>query len=112
MSIKLAGYLFTGPFPLDTTEVRANQAPVVYAVVAKGGQSWAPIFRVVDLGVSPEQGLRFADHPCRTNWVAEHGESLSIYLFYAPRSAYSLTDREEMAARLRGQYDPPRGFVA
>lgn len=112
MSIKLAGHLFTGPFPIDTTEVRANQVPVVYAVIAKGGQSWAPVFRIVDLGASPDEGMRFTDHPRCGDWVGEPGESLGIYLFYAPHSAYSPADREDMATRLRDQYDPPRGFIA
>src|SRR5262249_6948604 len=86
MSLTLAGQLFTGPFPIETTEIRANQAPVVYAVIAKGGPSWAPVFRVVDVGSSPEEGVRFAVHPNRAAWAAEPGESLGLYFFYARRS--------------------------
>ena len=56
MSLKLADHLFTGPFAIDTTEVRANQPPVVYAIVAKGGPAWAPVFRVVDIGASSDDG--------------------------------------------------------
>ena len=56
MSLKLADHLFTGPFAIDTTEVRANQPPVVYAIVAKGGPGWAPVFRVVDIGASSDEG--------------------------------------------------------
>jgi hypothetical protein len=111
MSLKLAGHLFTGPFAIDTTEIRTNQAPVVYAVIAKGGPSWAPVFRVVDVGSSPEQGLRFAEHPDRAAWVAESGESLGLYLFYGRRSEYSPADRERMVGELRRQYDPPKGFI-
>src|SRR5438445_142247 len=65
MSLKLAGLLFTGPFGIDGTEVRANQVPVVYAVIAKGGPPWAPAFRVIDVGAGPDQGVRFDNHPRR-----------------------------------------------
>lgn len=109
MSIKLAGHLFTGPFPVDTTEVRANQVPVVYAVIAKEGQSWAPTFRVIDLGASPDEGLRFSDHPQRSAW----GEpSISVYLLYLPRTKHTAADREQLATELRRHYDPPNGFVS
>jgi hypothetical protein len=111
MSLKLAGHLFTGPFTIDTTEVRANQIPVVYAVIAKGGQAWAPAFRVVDVQASPDQGVRFADHPSRRGWVAKADETTAIYLHYMPRSEFSAADREQMAQELRAKYQPPRGFV-
>jgi hypothetical protein len=111
MSLKLAGRLFTGPFPVDTTEVRANQVPVVYAIVAKGGPSWAPVFRVVDIGSSPEQGMSFAVHSSRADWVVRPGETLGIYLFYTRRSQYSAADRERMVYDLRQRYDPPKGFI-
>jgi hypothetical protein len=111
MSLKLAGLLFTGPFAIDSTEVRANQAPVVYAVIAKGGPSWAPVFRVVDIGAGSDQGVRFEQHPRRQHWTAEAGESVGIYLFYAPRSEFSAADRERMAQELRQKYDPPRGVI-
>jgi hypothetical protein len=111
MSLKLSGYLFTGPFPVATTEIRANQVPVVFAIVAKGGQSWAPVFRVVDVGASPDEGTRFADHPRSKYWAPQVGETLGVYLFYAARSERTAADRERIAEALRRQYDPPRGFV-
>jgi hypothetical protein len=111
MSLKLAGHLFTGPFAIDTAEVRANQVPVVYAIIAKGGQSWAPVFRVVDVQASPDCGVRFADHPSRRNWTAEANERIAVYLFYTPRSEFAAADRERFAEELRRIYDPPRGFI-
>ena len=112
MSLKLAGRLFTGPFPLDAAEVRANQSPVIFAVIAKGGKPWAPFFRVVDIDASPDAGLRFADHSRRATWTIEPGESIGVYLFYAPRSEFSASERERIAEELRRQYDPPRGLLA
>ena len=110
---KLAEHLFTGPFAIETTQVRANQPPVVWAIVAKGGQAWAPHFRIVDIGTSPDEGLRIAEHPRRSEWTAaDRGKSLGVYLFYAPRSKVSAAERERIAADLRAQYDPPRGIVA
>jgi hypothetical protein len=111
MSLKLAGLLFTGPFEIDTTEVRPNQIPVVYAVIAKGGPSWAPVFRVIDVGAGADQGVRFEQHPRRQYWTSEAGESVGIYLFYAPHSEFTAADRERMAEELRQKYDPPRGFI-
>jgi hypothetical protein len=113
MALKLGGHLFTGPFPIETTQVRANQPPVVFAVIAKEGESWAPSFRVIDIGFSEDQGLRFADHRRRAAWgEAAGGESsLGIYLFYAPKSEYQLADRQRLAEELTQKYDPPRGLV-
>jgi len=111
MSLKLAGYLFTGPFPVATTEIRANQVPVVFAIVAKGGQSWAPVFRVIDVGASPDEGMRFAEHQCSKDWTAKPGETVGVYLFYAARSEHTAIDRERIAEALRREYDPPRGLV-
>lgn len=112
MSLKLAEHLFTGPFAIDETEVRANQPPVVWAIVAKGGPAWAPHFRIVDVGASPDGGLRFAGHARRGTWTAGEGETLGVYLFYAPRSKVSTAERERIAEDLRARYDPPRGTVA
>jgi hypothetical protein len=110
MALKLAGYLFTGPFPIDTTEVRSNQAPVVYAIIAKGGDPWAPTFRVIDIGFSEDKGVRFADQPNCVLW-REWGEQAGVYLFYAPRSEYSVERRRAVAESLRHRYDPPNGFA-
>jgi len=111
MSLKLAGHLFTGPFPIDSTELRANQTPVVFAIIAKGGPAWSPVFRVVDVGASPDEGIRFVAHVRRADWTAEPGETLGLYLLELARSAYALADRERLAAELRGRYDPPNGLV-
>ena len=111
MSLKLADHLFTGPFPIDTTEIRSNQVPVVYAIVAKGGQPWAPVFRIVDVGATPDKGLRFCDHPRRQEWRVGVQENLGIYLFYAPRSKFSASQREQLASELRALYEPPHGIV-
>jgi hypothetical protein len=111
MALKLAGHLFTGPFPVASTEVRSNQAPVVYAIIAKGGEPWAPTFRVIDVGCSEDSGLRFADLPGRASWVLEPGAQPAVYLFYASKSEYSLDRRRAMADLLRLKYDPPNGFA-
>lgn len=111
MALKLAGHLFTGPFPIDTTEVRSNQSPVVYAIIAKAGDPWSPTFRVVDVGFSDASGVRFADLPNRASWSAQNGAQLGVYLYYAPRSEYSDEQRRALAENLRQRYDPPNGFA-
>jgi hypothetical protein len=111
MSLKLAGMLFTGPFPVDTTEVRANHVPIIFAIIAKGGQSWAPVFRVIDIGLSPDGGMRFGDHPRRAEWQSVSDGPISVYTMATPRSAFPAAERERLVDELRRQYDPPRGTV-
>jgi hypothetical protein len=111
MSLKLAGYLFTGPFSIATTEIRANQVPVIFAIIAKGGPSWAPVFRVIDVGASPDEGMRFTGHQRSKYWNPQPGEAVGVYLLYAPRSEHTAADRENIAESLRRQYDPPRDFL-
>ena len=111
MALKLSGYLFTGPFPLDTTEVRSNQAPVVYAIIEKAGEPWAPSFRVIEIGFSEDSGLRFSSLPKQESWVPGSGTKFSVYLFYAPRSGFSRNDRQRIASELQQAYNPPHGFV-
>lgn len=107
MSLKFGdGHLFTGPFPIETTAIRANQTPVVYAIVAKGGQPWAPAFRVLDFGASPDHGIDFAQHHTRYQRHTDTGESLSVYLLYLPRSENSFADRERLALGLRTRHPP------
>lgn len=111
MSLTLLGRLFTGPFPIESTEIRANQSPVVFAIIAKGGKPWAPVFRVVDIDASPDVGLRLAEHPRRATWMIGPSETIGAYLFYAPRSEFNASERQSIADELRRQYDPPRGSL-
>lgn len=113
MSLKIAGQLFTGPFKLDETEIRVNQAPVVFAVISKEGQPWAPSFRLVDVGASSDAGVRFAEHPRHADWRAQAaGGAVSIYLLAMPRSQHSLADRERVVDEIRKVYNPPHGLVS
>jgi len=108
MSLKIGGHLFTGPFPIDKTEVRANQVPVVYAVIVKKGHPWAPSHSVLAIGFSEDSGLRFADHPSAAQW---QNEKAVVYLYYAPRSRYSRSDRQRLASEIGLQYSPPRNVL-
>src|SRR5579872_7129672 len=108
MSLKLGGHLFTGPFPIDTTRVRSNQAPVVYAIVIKAGQPWTPSFRVLEVGFSEDTGICFSAHPQSASWTKKNS---AVYLYYAPRSTYSHTDRKRLADELREQYKPPHDVI-
>jgi hypothetical protein len=111
MSLKLAGQLFTGPFPIDATIIRANQQPVVFAVITKGGPEWAPIFRVIDVGYSEDSGLDFSDHPQKPRWIAASDGVLDLYFLNMPKSLFSVADRQRIAEEIRRRYDPPHGLV-
>ena len=110
ISLKLSGYLFTGPFPLETT-IRANQHPVVFAVIEKSGPGWSPTFRVLDVGFSEDTGINFATHPASSSWGASGDGAPSLYLFDAPRSKYSVSDRRQIAEEIRQRYNPPNDVV-
>jgi hypothetical protein len=86
-------------------EIRANQ--VSDAVIAKGDPSWAPVFRVLDVAAGLDQGVCFNKHPRRQAWNADAGESVGVYLFYAPRSEFTASDRERITEELRRKYNPP-----
>jgi hypothetical protein len=111
MSLKLAGQLFTGPFPIDATIIRANQQPVVFAVIAKGGPGWAPVFRVIDVGYSEDSGLDFSNHAQKQQWIAASDGVPDLYFLYMPKSQYSIADRWRIAEDIRRRYDPPHGLV-
>jgi hypothetical protein len=111
MSLKLSGYLFTGPFPISTT-IRANQHPVVFAIIEKSGPGWAPTFRVLDVGFSEDSGVSFAAYPARSSWNTSGDGEPSLYLFDAPRSKFTLSERQHIADKIRQRYDPPNDVVA
>jgi hypothetical protein len=112
MALKLASYLFTGPFPLDATKVRSNQQPVVYAIIVKEGEPWAPSFRVLDVGFSEDSGIDFSNHASYSRCRASSHGSPSVYLFYAPRSKYTMADRQQIAAEIWEKYKPANGTMA
>jgi hypothetical protein len=105
MGLKIANHLFYGPFPLDTVTVRANQAPVVFAVVCKGGEPWLPTFRLVDIGASPDDGFVLAQHPRRPEWEAADGE-LQVYLLDIPRKQGDAHYRSRLAEEIRTALAP------
>lgn len=111
MSLKLGGHLFTGPFPLETSEVRANQVPVIFAIVAKGGKPWAPEFRVIDIDASPDSGIKLIEHPRCVRWIASEDETVGVYLFNTPRSQYTTVSRQQMARELQIRYQSPNDRV-
>lgn len=110
MSLKIAGRLFAGPFPLDETEVRHNQAPVVFVVIAKEGKPWNPVFRVLGAGESGD-GLAFRDHPRRAEWLMEAGQAPVLYFLAMPRSESSAADRQMLVEEIVARYAPPVGTV-
>jgi len=110
MALKLSGYLFTGPFPLGSTEVRSNHTPVVYAIIAKEGEPWAPTFRALEVGFSEDSGIDFSVHAARSRSLPSSAMP-NVYLFYAPRSKYSKADRQQIAAEIWKECDRLKGVI-
>jgi hypothetical protein len=110
MGLKIADHLFYGPFPVDTVTVRANQTPVVFAIVAKGGEPWLPTFRLVDIDHSPDEGVVVAQHPRRAEWDLADGE-LQVYLLDVPRKQGDARRRRLLAEEIRTALAPSGGDI-
>jgi hypothetical protein len=106
MSLKIADHLFYGPFPVDSVTVRANQAPVVFAIVCKGGEPWLPTFRLVDIDHSGDDGVVVAQHPRRRDWDAANDGELQAYLLDVPRKQGDAQHRRMLAEAIRAALAP------
>lgn len=112
MGLKIAGQLFAGPFPFDKTSIRRNHNPAVFAIISREGAPWNPEFRLIDVGESGQEGLRFAEHPSLGQWQAASDGEVGVYLLQRPRSELSDNDRLALVQEIRDSYDPPNGRVA
>ncbi|UTD29100.1 hypothetical protein [Bradyrhizobium sp. WD16] len=112
MSLKIADFLFYGPFQVATIKVRANQTPVIFAIVCRAGDPWNPTFRLIDIGASPAEGLVLAEQPQRTFWDQENDGELEAYLYDTPASAgFNAEKRTQIVDDIRAQIGPPRGTI-
>jgi len=112
MSLKIADFLFYGPFQISKIKVRANQAPVIYAIVCRAGDPWNPTFRLIDIGASPVEGFVLAEHPQRDVWDQENDGELEAYLYDAPASeGFTADRRSQIVDDIRAKIGPPRGAV-
>jgi hypothetical protein len=107
MSIKINGYLFTGPFPLATTSRRANQPESVFAIVQKAGSAWDPVFRLLDLGRTGNKGVVFAEHPRADGWRGSEGVPASIYLLDTATQPEAAADLDKVVNDILADYTPP-----
>ncbi|MDQ7248364.1 hypothetical protein [Dongia sedimenti] len=107
MSIKIKGYLFTGPFPVEKTNRRANQAETVFAVVRKGGSAWDPVFELLDLGRTGSTGMAFADHPHAAAWRGGDGTLASIYLLDTTTQPEAAADLDKVVGDILAAHTLP-----
>lgn len=112
MSLKIASYLFYGPFSIDKVKVRANQTPVVFAIVKKSGKPWLPSFHLVDIDASPDEGIVLAEHPRRSQWEAAGQEELQVYLLDVPKAEGDLAHRQRIAQEARVALEPLQGEIS
>jgi hypothetical protein len=112
MSLTIAGRLFTGPFNLETTVVRPNHQPAVFAIVAKRGEPWDPQFIMIGSGETGESGLVFSSHASRAVWEQTAGEQRpTVYLHTMPKISCGAADRETLVAELRKAYPEPNILI-
>jgi|SRR5690349_6187022 hypothetical protein len=107
MSIKISGYLFTGPFPVVKTSRRANQAETVFAVVRKAGSAWDPVFELLDLGRTGSSGIVFAEHPRAGDWPGADGTPPSIYLLDTTTQSEAAGDLDKVVADILAAHTLP-----
>lgn len=115
MSLKISSQLFTGPFEIDATEIRSNQRPAVFCIISKEGLPWDPMFRVVAVGESGDNGMRFAEHPDRNLWndLAKRDNPPQVYLFPMSKSdGYDAEERQKFVDAIIKDYCPPKGLVS
>jgi len=107
MSIKIKGYLFTGPLPVEKTSRGANKPETVFAIVQKAGPSFAPSFHLLDLGRTGPQGVVFAQHPRAASWRVAEGEPAGIYLLDTTTQPEAAADLDKVVAEILAIYTPP-----
>jgi hypothetical protein len=107
MTIKISGYLFTGPFQVATARRRVNQPESVFAIVQKAGLAWDPIFRLLDLGRTGTRGIVFAEHPRADAWREPDGTPASIYLLDTATQPEAAIDLDKVVNDILAGYTPP-----
>jgi hypothetical protein len=108
MSLKIGQTLFTGPFALADTVLRANHPRAVYAVLVKEGPGWDPCFRLIEIGVSPPEGVDFPNHPHRPAWDKASDGKAVVYLHSLEDASQDL---ERIAEDIQRQYGSSGGIV-
>ncbi len=111
MSLKIKNHLFTGPFDIESASVRANQDPAVYAVVAKGGEPWNPVFKVLETGDTGEAGLKFTEHPHKASWTETAAGKPGVYLLHFSRKEVSASERAAVLDTIRAALDTTGGVI-
>lgn len=112
MALKIAGYLFTGPYEIEKTIVRRNHAPVVYAILSKEGPPWDPIFRVIEVGASGDDGISFSSDQRRDSWKIAAKGQLCLYLM--PLEGSDGKDpaiRKQLATEISKVYVAPNDII-
>ena len=107
MSIKIKGYLFTGPLPIDKTSRPANKAETVFAIVQKAGPSFAPSFQLMDLGRTGAEGVVFVQHPRAASWRTAEGVPAGIYLLDTTTQPEAAADLDRVVAEILATYTLP-----
>lgn len=102
MSIKLAGYDFSGPF--SSTSHLEDQSGV-YAVLTI---NVANQYVVLDVGESATVKSRVENHDRKPCWQRHsNGRSLYYAAYYTPNAQQS--GRQAIEQQIRQKYDPPCG---
>ena len=112
MALKIANCLFTGPYMLDKTVLRENQAAAVFAVAPKEGLQWDPVFRLIDAGASQAGGLDFAAAP-RQRLRRAPAESVHCPYLLPREGEMGRHDEERirLAAEIAARYAPPNDLI-
>lgn len=111
MGLKIAGRLFSGPYPMDTFKRRANQSQVVYAVVSRSGMIWDPDFHLVDVGTTDDDGCEFKKIMAEADWKPINDGTLMLFVDFLDNRRTKRTEREAIVAQIRDAYEIPGGYI-
>lgn len=111
MGLKIAGRLFSGPYPMETFRRRANQPQVVYAVVSRSGPGWDPVYRLVDVGTSGDAGLEFARVAAEAAWQPIDGGTLLLFVDFIDDRRTTHQERAQIVQQVREAYEIPGGII-
>jgi len=114
VSLKIAGRLFAGPFPLEKTVVRKNHDPAVFAIISREGKPWNPLFHILEVGETGPDGVTFEEHPASAQWrdmAAAAAGTVGVYLLSMARAEHGDDTRRQLAEDIRTRYSPPTGYV-
>jgi len=113
MGLKILGHLFTGPYEIESLAFRENQDPAIFAIVLNCGPAWDPVFRLVDIQDTGEDGLRLSNHPRYDEWISgKQGTISAYYISLSSAQGFDVAGRAKIMEEIRIEFSPPNDTIS